>query len=84
MKIHFESESNIIKMVFKKEHLKSIHRIVCYVSRGFISVLKVYTQFTAPKFCIGDKYKISVANAKRKKNQVHANNNKSSFVLIIP
>lgn len=69
-KIHFESEGNMMKMGFKKEYLKGIHRIVCYVSRGFTSVLDVYIQFTDPKFCIHDKYKICAANGERKKSSV--------------
>lgn len=54
-------------MGFKKEYLKGIHRIVCCVSRGFTSVLHIYIQFTAPKFCIHNIYKICAANGKRKK-----------------
>lgn len=66
-----ESENNMMKMGFKKDSLESIHRIVCYVSSGFISVLKFYIQFTAPKFYIGDKHKICAVNVERKTSSSH-------------
>ena len=47
----FESESNMMKVGFREEYLKSLHGMFCYVNSGFISVLKIDIQFTAPKFC---------------------------------
>lgn len=47
----FGSESNMMKMGFKKEYLKRVHRMFCSINSSFLSVFEIDTQFRAPKFC---------------------------------